>query len=34
LSINKPHVRVKYELEERGKPDLEDVLKGFLKKMG
>ena len=32
LKINKPSTRVRYELEERGKPDLEDVLKEFLKK--
>ncbi|MBU4255721.1 MAG: GTPase, partial [Candidatus Thermoplasmatota archaeon] len=32
IKINKPSVRVKYELEERGKPDLEDALKEFLKK--
>jgi predicted GTPase len=32
LKINKLSVRIKYELEERGKPDLEDVLKEFLKR--
>ena len=31
LHINKPTVRVSYELEEIGKPDLTDVLKEFLK---
>ncbi len=31
LKINKPSTRVRYELEERGKPDLDDVLKEFLK---
>ncbi len=30
ISIQKPSVRVRYELEERGKPDLESVLKPFL----
>ncbi|MDI6917785.1 MAG: cyclic 2,3-diphosphoglycerate synthase [Thermoplasmatales archaeon] len=34
LKISKPCVRVRYELVEKGKPDLEDVLKEFLKKMG
>jgi predicted GTPase len=32
LKINKPSVRVRYELDEIGKPDLEEVLDGFLKK--
>ncbi len=32
LKINKPSVRVRYELDEIGKPDLEEVLEGFLKK--
>ena len=32
ISINKPTVRVGYELQEIGKPDLTDVLKPFLKK--
>lgn len=30
LKINKPSVRVRYRIEEIGKPDLEDVLKDFL----
>ncbi len=29
LDVNKPIIRVAYELEEIGKPDLEDVLTGF-----
>ena len=29
LNVNKPIVRVTYELDEIGKPDLEDVLKDF-----
>jgi predicted GTPase len=32
LKINKPSVRVRYELDEIGKPDLEEVLEGFFKK--
>ncbi len=32
LKINKPLVRVRYELDEIGKPDLAEVLEGFLKK--
>jgi predicted GTPase len=32
LKINKPSVRVRYELDEIGKPDLEEVLDRFLKK--
>ena len=32
IKINKPSVRVKYDLQEIGKPDLVDVLKGFVKK--
>ncbi len=32
LKINKPSVRVRYELEEIGKPDLEEVINRFLKK--
>ncbi|MCB2153355.1 cyclic 2,3-diphosphoglycerate synthase [bacterium] len=31
IKINKPAVRVRYELQEIGKPDLEDVLGDFLK---
>ena len=32
LKINKPLVRVRYELEEIGRPDLEEVMSDFLKK--
>jgi len=32
LKINKPSVRVRYELDEIGKPDLEDVVDEFLKR--
>jgi predicted GTPase len=32
LKINKPSVRVRYELQEIGKPDLEEVLENFLKR--
>ncbi|TFG30208.1 GTPase [Candidatus Thorarchaeota archaeon] len=32
IKISKPSVRVKYDLQEIGKPDLEDVLKEFVKK--
>jgi len=32
LKINKPYVRVKYELQEIGKPDLEDIIKEFFEK--
>lgn len=31
LNLNKPYVRVKYELQEIGKPDLEDIIKEFFK---
>jgi predicted GTPase len=34
LKLNKPCVRVRYELQEIGKPDLEDVIVSFLKKKG
>jgi predicted GTPase len=34
LKINKPHTRVYYDLQEIGKPDLEDVLGKFLVKKG
>ena len=34
IKIKKPTVRVSYELQEIGKPDLMDVLKPFLKKPG
>jgi predicted GTPase len=32
MKINKPAVRVRYELREVGRPDLEDVIKSALKK--
>ena len=32
VKVNKPIVRIRYELEEIGKPDLEDVLNDFIKK--
>jgi predicted GTPase len=31
LKINKPSVRVRYELQEIGKPDLREVLNTFIK---
>jgi len=34
VKVNKPIVRVKYELDEIGKPTLKDVLEDFLKKKG
>jgi len=34
VNLNKPAVRVRYELQEIGKPDLEDVLKDFFEKFG
>ena len=34
LKINKPSVRVRYELDEIGKPDLEEIIERFLKKRG
>ncbi len=34
VKINKPTVRVTYELQEIGKPDLEQVLVGFAKRLG
>lgn len=33
MKLNKPAVRVKYELQEIGKPDLEDVITDFLKRL-
>jgi predicted GTPase len=30
--MNKPSVRVRYELQEIGKPDLQDILEEFVKK--
>ena len=33
LSINKPSARVRYEIREIGKPDLEDVINKFLRKV-
>ncbi|AGB04769.1 putative GTPase [Aciduliprofundum sp. MAR08-339] len=32
VKVNKPIVRVRYELDEIGKPDLEDIINDFLKK--
>ncbi len=32
IRINKPNVKISYELQEIGKPDLSDVIKDFLKK--
>jgi predicted GTPase len=32
LKVNKPMMKVKYELKELGKPDLEDIIKKFVKK--
>jgi len=32
IKINKPNVRIRYDLQEIGKPDLEDVLKQFVAK--
>ncbi len=34
LKINKPSVRVRYKIEEIGKPDLEKILNKFLKRVG
>jgi predicted GTPase len=34
IKINKPSVRVRYELQETGKPDLSDVLSDFFEQMG
>ncbi len=34
MKINKPVVRVKYELEELGRPKIEDIITDFLKKKG
>ncbi len=34
LEIKKSHVRVKYELEEQGSPNLEEIILNFLKKHG
>ena len=31
IKINKPSVRVKYDLDEKGKPDLEEILTEFIK---
>ncbi len=33
IKLNKPAVRVRYELQEIGKPDLEDVIREFFEKM-
>ncbi|MHA2157879.1 MAG: GTPase, partial [Candidatus Thorarchaeota archaeon] len=32
IKIDKPNTRVKYDLQEIGKPNLEDILKEFVKK--
>ena len=32
VKIKKPNTRVYYDLQEIGKPDLDDILNGFLKK--
>ena len=32
IKVNKPMQRVRYELQEIGKPDLEDILKGKFSK--
>jgi predicted GTPase len=34
MKLNKPLIRVKYSVEEVGKPDLTDILKAFKKEMG
>jgi len=34
VNVNKPIVRVRYELDEIGTPTLRDVLEDFLKKKG
>lgn len=33
IKVNKPVVNVRYEMEEIGSPDLEDVISGFLRRM-
>jgi predicted GTPase len=33
LNINKPAARVRYEIQEIGKPNLEDILNKFLRKV-
>ncbi|HOP31924.1 MAG TPA: cyclic 2,3-diphosphoglycerate synthase [Candidatus Hydrothermia bacterium] len=33
LKLNKPHVRVRYELQEIGKPNLEDIIREFFSRM-
>jgi len=33
IRINKPSTRVEYSLQEIGRPDLDDVLTDFIKKM-
>ena len=33
IKINKPNTRVKYNLQEIGRPNMEDVLEGFIKKI-
>jgi predicted GTPase len=32
IKINKPATRIRYDLQEIGKPDLEDILADFVKK--
>ena len=34
LKLNKPAIRVTYEIEEVSKPDLKEILEEFLVKMG
>jgi len=34
MKINKPAVRVRYELQEIGEPTLDEILKDFLTKKG
>ncbi|MHA2086254.1 MAG: GTPase, partial [Candidatus Thorarchaeota archaeon] len=34
IKINKPNTRVRYDLQEIGRPNLEDVLAEFAKKHG
>jgi predicted GTPase len=34
IKINKPCTRVEYSLQEIGKPDMDDVLESFIRKLG
>jgi len=34
IKINKPNTRVEYALQEIGNPNLEEVLEGFISKIG